>query len=166
MTLSKDARRQNLDEAILLLMDALHGRSIMEVFIDERSVDPRILPTTWGELKERGLVKETNSRYTYVLSGPGWIKGLKLRGKFDSDKLNVMTGGLCAALKDRVKGRQDEAFVQVAQLAADSGLPEAFIRNAVESDLIREKFGTKGARWASGSLNFIVVPVGFGMEPF
>ena len=62
MTLPIDARRQNLREAILLLMDNLHGRSIMEAFIDERSIDSRILPTTWDELKEHYLVRPTGSR--------------------------------------------------------------------------------------------------------
>lgn len=87
MTLSKETRRQNLREAILLLMDNLHGRSIMEAFIDERFLDNRILPTTWEEMKKQYLVRETNSRFTYALSGPGWIAGLKLRGEFDTDEL-------------------------------------------------------------------------------
>lgn len=166
MTLSKEARWQNLREAVQLLMDNLHGRSIMEVFISERS-DPRILPVTWDELKKRYLIRETNSRYMFTLSGPGWIEGLKLRDEFDTAEMKAMTGKLCAALKDRVKGRQYEALVHVAQLAADSGLPEAFIRNAIESDLIHEQFGTEGAAWASyedrGKL--VRIPVGFGTPP-
>ena len=73
MTLSKTDRQKNLDEALLLLMDDLHGCSIsiMGSFIDERSLGNRILPTTWDELKEHHLVRETNSRYTYTLSGNG-----------------------------------------------------------------------------------------------
>jgi hypothetical protein len=167
VTLSKVARWQNIGEAILLLMHNLQGRSIMEEFIDERFMDNRILPTTWAELKERHLVRETSIRYGYTLSGPGWIAGLKLRDEFDTDELKAMTGKLCAALKDIVKGRQDEAIVHVTELADDSDIAEAFIRNAIESDLIRELFGTKGAAWASyeDRGKFIVVPIGFGTEP-
>jgi hypothetical protein len=166
MTKSREDRLASIDEAILLLMDNLHGRSIMEVFIDERFMDDRILSTTWDELKDRYFVRETNSRYTYTLSGLGWIIGLKLRGDFETDALKGMAGALCAALKDRVKGRQDDAMVQVAELAVETGIPEAFIRNAVEADLFYELFGTKGAAWASfeDRRRFILIPRGFGMQ--
>jgi hypothetical protein len=125
---SKDARWQNIEEAILLLMDNLCGRSILEEFIDERSRDDRILPRTWEELTNRGLVRRTSTRYIYTLSGIGWIAGLKLREEFDTDELKSMTGRFCAALKDKVKGRQDEAMALVTELALDSDLPESFIR--------------------------------------
>lgn len=169
MTLSKTDRQKNLDEALLLLMEDLHGCSvsIMGAFINERFLDSRILRTTWDELKERHLVRETNSRYMYTLSGNGWIQGLKLRGEYCTDELKAITRKLSAALKDKLKGRQCEEMVTVAEVAEKSGLPEAFIRNAIESDLIHELFGTKGATWASDEDRgkFISIPVGFGQKP-
>ena len=166
MTLSQEARRKNLHEAILLLMENLHGQSFMEEFIDERHLDRRISPTTWKELRDQHFVRETNSRYTYTLSGPGWIAGLKLRGEFDSNELKELTGKLCGALKDRVKGRSSEELVSVAELSAATGIPEAFIRNAVESDLIGELFSIKGAAWESyeDRGKFIHIPEDFGMR--
>src|ERR1700676_1077870 len=100
MTLSKEVRWRNLEEAILLLMDELCGRSILEVFIEEQYLDDRIQPTTWDELKERYLVRQTNVQSIYTLSGPGWLAGLKLRNEFDTDDLKAMAGKLCGALKD------------------------------------------------------------------
>jgi hypothetical protein len=58
-------------------------------------------------------------------------------------------------------------MVTVAEVADKSGLPEAFIRNAIESDLIHKLLGRKGATWASNEDRgkFITIPVGFGQEP-
>src|ERR1035438_9367949 len=87
MTLSKDARSTNLDDAVLILMDNLHGQSAMEVFIDERYLDSRILGTTWSQLKEQSLVRQANnSRWLYTLSGYGLLHGLKMRGEFDTEE--------------------------------------------------------------------------------
>jgi hypothetical protein len=167
MTLSKEARSNSLTEAILLLFDNLCDQSIFEVFIDEWSLDDRILPTTWIELKERGLVRQTSVGRYYTLSGAGWLVALKLRSEFDTDAMRQMAGRLCKALKNKIKGRQIEEVVHVDGLAAESGLPAAFIRNAIDSDLIAELFGIKGAGWASfeDRAKFISIPVDFGMEP-
>lgn len=166
MTLPKDARSENLDEAILLLMDALHGLSAMEVLIDERyDIDKRIVPTTWSQLKKQYLVRQTNNnRWAYTLSGYGWIRGLKLRGEFDTDEMKQKTGKLAAALKLRIKSvnREYDQFAGVSELATETGLPEAFIRNAIESNLIEELFGTIGAEWASDRGRSIRIPNDFG----
>ena len=164
MTLSKDARRQNLDDAVLMLMENLCGRSIMESFIDERFLDAGILPTTWEELKARYLVRTTNVRCMYTLSGLGWIHGLKLRDEFDSAEMRELAGRLCAALKDKVKGRRSDEMVSVAELAAETKIPESFIRNAVESNLIEKLFGVKDAEWEDRG-KFINIPLIFGMRP-
>lgn len=166
MTLSTEARRQNLDEAILLLIGNLGNRSIFEVFIEERVLDDRILPSTWDELKRRYLVRETNCRSIYTLSGPGWIVGLRLRNEFDTDELSAKTGRLCAALKDRVKSRKFNAVVRADQLAVDSGIEVAFIRNAIESDLIGQLFHVIGADWVHQYRGTLVsIPRDFGLEP-
>lgn len=166
VTLSKEVRIEKLDEAILFLMSKLHGRSILEVFIQERYLDHRILPSTWDELKRRHLVRETNGQSIYTLSGPGWIAGLKLCNEFDTPELRATTGRLCAALKGRVKGREYRAIAHVDELAADSGVPAAFIRNAIESDLIGQLFNVIGADWVSHRhrATMVSIPRDFGME--
>ena len=170
MTLSRHSLFKNLDDAILILIDNLHGQSMLEVFIDERhDVDQRILPTTWSKLKEQYLVRQiSNSRWTYTLSGYGWIRGLKLRGEFDTPEIKQNAGKLAAALKQKVKAvnRAYDQHTDVSELASETGLSEAFIRNAIESSLIRELFGTKDAAWdRDGRGRFIRVPNDFGHEP-
>jgi hypothetical protein len=168
MSLSKEARLQNLEEAILLLMNKLHGRCFMGVFIDERyDVDERILPTTWEELKDQCFVRQTNTRWLYTLSGRGWITGLKLLSQFDTDELKAKVGTLCAVLKAKVKGRAHDNFATVDEVARESGLPDDFVRDAIESDLIRELFGTKGAEWGGyeDRGRFIRIPSDFGLAP-
>lgn len=151
---------------MLLLMDNLRGRTFLGAFIDERSLDPSILPTTWIEFKKRYLIQEAlpGSGY-YTLSGSGWIAGLKLLNQFDTPEMKSRTGKLCAALKDRVKGRQYEQLVHVSEIASEADLSEDFVRDAIESDLIRELFGTKGAGWATPQDRgkFIEIPVDFGL---
>ena len=166
MTLSRDDLAKNLDDAILILMDNLHGRSALEAFIDERyDVDSRILPTTWRKLKEQYLVRQaSNHRWLFTLSGHGWIRGLKLRGEFDTEEIKQNTGKLAAALKRKVKAinRAHDQFTDVSEMANETGLSEVFVRNAIESDLIRALFGTKGAEWDTGGWGrFIRVPTEF-----
>jgi len=161
MTLSKDSRSKNLEEALLILMDDLDGQTFLGSFIDERSIDERILPTTWEELKRCHLVRQTNSRWSYTLSGPGWIAGLKLLGQFDTEEMRTNTGKLCAALKAKVKERKSEAMAHVSEIASAAGLSETFVRDAIESNLIEELFGTRGAEWSDRG-TFVRIPVGFG----
>jgi hypothetical protein len=165
MTLSKDARWKNLDDALLVLMDKVQGQTFLAVFVDERSLDSRILPTTWIELKNRYLVRQAMSWY-YTLSGSGWIEGLKLLNQLDTPEMKSKAGKLCAALKDRVKGRQYEQIAHVSEIATEADLSEDFVRDAIESDLIRELFGTKGAGWATPEDRgkFIEIPVDFGLQ--
>jgi hypothetical protein len=167
MSLSKEARFKNLEEAILLLMDRLRGRCFMAAVIDERyDIDKQILPTTWEELKDQGFVGQTNSRWSYTLTARGWIKGLKLLGEFDTAEMKAKVGTLCAVLKAKVKGRADDNYATVDEIARESGLADDFVRDAIESALIRELFGTKGAEWGSeGRGRSIRIPKGFGLPP-
>lgn len=169
MSLSKEARLKNLEDAVLLLMDNIHeSQSIMEVFIDDRSLDARILPTTWNELRRYGFVREcNNSSFYYTLSGRGWLTALGIRGQLDTPDMKAKTGRLCAALKDRVKGRDHGVVVHVSEVAAGASLTEAFVRNAIESRLIQEIFGITGADWAGydDRGKFILIPNDFGLEP-
>ncbi|MGA3095003.1 MAG: hypothetical protein ABSF25_00995 [Bryobacteraceae bacterium] len=167
MSLSKDARLQNLEEAIRLLMGSLHGQCFMGVLLDERyDVDERILGTTWDELKSRSLVRQTNSRWSYTLSGRGWILGLKLLGEFGTDEMRGKVGTLCSVLKAKVKGRAHANYATVGDIATESGLSDGFVRDAIESDLIRELFGTKGAEWSPQDRgSSIRIPNDFGLPP-
>jgi hypothetical protein len=168
MSLSKNERMKNLEDSLLLLMDNVYEpQSIMEVFIDERFLDRRILPTTWTELKRCGLVRQCDTGSYFTLSGRGWLTALRLRGLLETPEMKATAGKLSAALKDRVKGRQCPDLVHVAEVANNAELSEAFVRNAIESRLIEELFGTIGADWAGfeDRGKFIEIPNDFGLSP-
>jgi hypothetical protein len=140
----------------------------MEVFIDERYLDSRILGTTWSQLKEQSLVRQANnSRWLYTLSGYGLLHGLKMRGEFDTEETRQKTGKLAAALKRRIKSvnRECDQFADVGELTTETGLSQEFIRNAIEASFIEELFGTRGAEWdSSGRGRSIRIPNQFGHE--
>ena len=148
MTHSTKTRQADIERALLTFMGNLHDSSILEVFIEPDSHDT-ILPTTWNELIEQHLLRETNVPLVYTLSGEGWIMGLLLRSEYGTPQMREMAGKLCKTLKGRLKDRKQDEMATVDDVAAESGLPSAFIRNAIEANLIERLFDVKGASWAS-----------------
>ena len=70
------------------------------------------------------------------------------------------------ALKKRVKAREESAFVGIVVLAKETGLPENFIFNAIESQLLEERFNMIGASWfgpGGDRTGVIGIPVVFGL---
>lgn len=167
MSLSRETRLQKLAEALILLVKRAEGDCFMGVFIDERFLPTEIHEAIWDELKERGFVRETNSKWSYTLSGYGWITGMKVLAQLETEEMEQKAGKLAAALKERVKGRHHDNFVAVSELAQETGLTEHFIRDAIESDLIGELFGRRGAEWAGpfDRGRNIRIPKRFGLEP-
>src|ERR1017187_2890385 len=82
-----------------------------------------VLPTTWKELLDRGLITSF-SHNRYQLTTIGWRKGVQL---LELDKEPAFRGKLsrlAATLKDQVKGRHEEAYLDIFHAAQFSGLPE------------------------------------------
>jgi len=73
---------------------------------------------------------------------------------------------LIASIKRRVKdGQAGVGMVSPQILARDSGLPENWIWNAVESNLIEAEFKPQGVKWAHGFEGKIIhVPIDFGKD--
>jgi hypothetical protein len=123
--------------------------------------------TTWEELAEQNLVR-ARCWDRYQLTGPGWIAGLRLMGKFEEPEFQRIAGALSAALKARVKAnnRQQWGYADRTELAQEMGVSEFFIYDAVDSHLLREMFGTIDATWAKddGMKNSIEIPPRFGLN--
>ena len=82
-----------------------------------------VLPTTWKELLDRGLITSF-SHNRYQLTTIGWRKGVQL---LELDKEPAFRGKLsrlAATLKDQVKGRHEEAYLDIFHAAQFSGLTE------------------------------------------
>lgn len=98
----------------------------------------------------------------YKMESSGYLQALRMSGRSKDPKFRSDLGKMCAALKGRVKGRSASDFVGLYELMTETGLSEAFIRNAVDADLFRNVFGNAGVEWAGD--HAIHVPHTFGLE--
>ena len=163
MTLSRDARRRNPEEALVSFMDAL-GDGWFSAFYINRSDFAHVLPTTWTELTKRGLLKDMDMNVEmHQLTPLGYITALRVSGRSDEQQFRENLGRLCKVLKDSLKGRSDFALIPFQELVAESGVSEAFAYNALDADLIRHILGRIGAAWDGEHL--VKVPNDFGLAP-
>lgn len=163
MTLSPDARRRNLEEALVSFLDAL-GDGWFCVFYISPSDFPNVLPTTWTELTKRGLLKDSDMNVEmYELTPLGYVTALRVSGRSDEQQFRERLGRLCKVLKDSLKGRTDFALVPFQELVAESGVSEVFASNSLDADLIRHILGRIGAAWDGEHL--VKVPNDFGLAP-
>jgi hypothetical protein len=73
---------------------------------------------------------------------------------------------LVAVLKDNVKGRHEDAFVSLTSVVVETQLPENWVLNAMDGNLIEHRFKIKGAQWASHVYKGAIrIPLDFGLKP-
>src|ERR1017187_8848436 len=146
MTVSRDDRVVDLADALRKMAEHVGENAVWRVDIsieDERYRD--VLATTWKELLDRGLIKSF-SHNRYQLTTIGWRKGVQL---LELDKEPAFRGklsSLAATLKDQVKGRREEAYLDIFHAAQLSGLTEDLVCNVIESRLLDHCFNMKGDR--------------------
>ena len=163
--------RKNLDEnaiaAVRIMFNELGSEWVkIKNFEPHKPEFAEISPTTWDDLVDAGFVHLYTSGFPlYSLTGAGWIAALNIAGKWNTEELREKTGVLSSSLKRHVEGRQVDANVPVMQVVQESGLEENWIRNAIESHLIRELFHQIDAEWDPGDPDFnnhILIPRRFG----
>jgi hypothetical protein len=167
MTVSRNARIDNLANALKLMTQEVGENTMWSVFIDANKPEYQdILPTTWKDLVDRYMVKD-HGWGRYQLTGRGWLKGVKLLDLPETPEFNQKMSQLAATLKSRVKGRQQEALVDVWTVAKESGVTVDFVWNAIESKLLDNCFSMKGASFNPNDQNrhYVIIPIDFGMEP-
>lgn len=161
MTLSADARRANLNEALIAFLNGL-GDGQFGVFYITTADYPHVLPTTWTGLVNTRLLKDLNMNVEmYQFTPSGYIAALKLSGRSDEQQFREGLGNLCRVLKGSLKDRTDSALVPFQDLVKESGVSEAFAYNALDADLIRHILGRIGAHWDGEHL--VRVPHDFGL---
>ena len=110
MTVSDARRIENVNEALRILMSELADRALPDyTFMQADSPFAGVLRTTWDELQLRSWIRPTDSML-YVVTGAGWKTGLKLTGQLNDD-FRAISFKLVGALKSKVAGRHDDAFV-------------------------------------------------------
>jgi hypothetical protein len=123
-----------------------------------------IYPTTWKRLVDKGYLKCT---HWYALTPDGWIQTLEAAGELWSDDTKKNLGKVCAALKNRIERHKQQAagaLVGVHEIVSETGLPEYWISNVIESRLIRVVLKRQDAYWAplDQMKSTIEVPVDVG----
>jgi hypothetical protein len=167
MSLSPEERLGNINRA-LELMTLEIGDNPMNLGFFEHDKTPytEIYSTTWRDLEERGLVKDTGHRI-YQITARGWLAGARYLGWTEKQQFRANMSRLSATLKDQLEGRDDDALVDIYQLQRESGLSTGFIYNAIKSRLLDEEFGIKGAWFAPDdeNENCLIVPLNYGERP-
>ena len=163
MTVSSDAKRRNLDEALASFLEAL-GDELFRTFCISLSDFPHVLLTTWMELTNQGWLEEVSLNYEmYRLTPLGYVTALRVSGRSDDQQYRENLGRLCKVLKDSLKGRSDFSLIPFQELVAESGVSTEFAYNVLDADLIRHVLGRIGAEWDGEHL--VKVPNEFGLPP-
>jgi len=149
------------------MLDALGDNAFDTTLFDARSgAFGEVLRTTWEDLMHAGCV-ETVSADIYRLTPKGWLAALEFSGAARSDVFLDRLARVLATMKGYVKGRRELKIVDLQSLAANSGEPEGFIFNIIESRASSSDTSKRrGASWLDNARGRLVeVPVDFNMEP-
>lgn len=168
MTLSREVRRNAMDKALKLLLARLGLAAIDSTLFDPSAESFACLPrTTWKELEEAGLVERDPylEPPRYRLTGVGWIEAIVSAGTFGSAPQDEELGRLAACFKMTVKERNTDAQVDLKTVSSEAGLPEGWVFNVVESNLLETRFQRRGVYWHEQHRGrVIIVPSTFGLE--
>jgi hypothetical protein len=166
MTVGKQHREENHRTAFHLMLGELGDRAIDSAFFDPEKppFHGQILRTTWEELVRQERIAAIGGLYR--LTPSGWLVGLEISGDTQSKAYQARVGRLLAAMKRHVKPRKESAILTLKQLADESGEPEGWIFNIIESRVGSTEDRRTGACWYAGEKGRLVeIPVDFNLEP-
>jgi hypothetical protein len=98
-----------------MMLDAVADESVNWGYFDSRkSPWSEIHPATWADLVRKGLV--TGMRDIYKLTGGGWLEALCMTERIGERPFRDRLGKFLGYLKDHVKGRKQDALVDLHKL--------------------------------------------------
>jgi hypothetical protein len=149
------------------MIEQLGDRAIDTSLFDptEAQFEDAVLPTTWEELERLDYVDEVAG--SYRLTAKGWLIGVEASRLAQSESYVGRLGHLFATMKSHVKGRKASAVVDLPTLARESGEPEGWIFNVIDSRATTsEESQRTGATWFDNERGRLVeIPVDFNLEP-
>lgn len=163
MTISKDDLLANEALALQLIGQHCGGAPIGEEYGKDSPHFEPIVTTTWKALADKCYVHLTTIRH-FQLTPLGWIKVLEATGSVCDKQMKESLGRLSSALKGRLKGRAEAAWVGTHEIVSETALPHYWVVNVIHSHLIRHCLKRKDADWAPDDRmeSTIVVPIDFG----
>ena len=167
MTLSVSEREQNLKQALAIMLDELGDTPLQMGYFDSRSPSfAQIHSTTWVDLVHGGFTKVVAGSF-HQPTGRGWRKAMQITDRINEPSFRNQFAAFLAYLKRFVKGRQQDALVDLRKAAKELGIPFGWLCNAVESELVEHLCdGRQGPYWHSEQASgIVVVPRNFYMLP-
>ena len=166
MTISVEERKAAMKRALVRLADLCGDASGIR-FGAADLVEASPLGTTIAELQEAGLVELVvflSNPEPYALTTEGWFQAQRVSGRFDSEEFHERRGQLCAAMKRAVDGREDLALIDCRGLAREAGLPEGWVWNVFEAQVLYRLDSKQRYRMRFED-GVVWVPATFGQEP-
>lgn len=169
MTISVADRRQDFLDTLLITVATVGDGLVLDFeFTPGKPPTKSTLLTTWDELLQRGFTTDMSSPVEahYQLTARGWVQGTLVDPPATLDE---WCGRLAGSLKACVRGRQHDGLTVLKDLVDDCGLPEGWVWNAVEGDLLARRFPGRGyhlPRFMDGIACHLQVPRTFGQETF
>jgi hypothetical protein len=167
MTMAKEKRAANHRKTFELMVAELGDGAIDTTLFDagEPPFREAVLRTTWEELLREGYIEAVETRCR--LTAKGWLLAMEATDVSTSASYRERLGRLLGVMKRHVKGRKDSAIVELRKLARESGEPEGWIFNVVDSRASSAIGSARtGARWYGSDRGRLVeIPVDFNLEP-
>lgn len=154
MSLSPEARRQNMANALTLMLNQVGDNAIEASFIQsEGQPYNAVEATTWKELIDKFLIRNIT-----------WRTAMMLNNRHEEPEFKRKLGILSAFLKDSVKGRHHPGLLGVHAIAIGTSLDWRFIRNVLRAEMLEYVFHMKGAQMSSDGV-VVTVPIDYGLPP-
>ena len=166
MTIDKNTREIDHKVAFAAMLEKLGDGAIDTTFFDAKAdAFVGVLRTTWEELLRAEYIEQVGGRYRFT--SRGWLLAMETSEISASKEYQDRLGRFLAVMKKHVKGRQDSDVVELRMLAEESGEPEGWIFNVVDSRASSSVGGGRiGASWFGNERGRLVeIPVDFNLEP-
>jgi hypothetical protein len=159
MTVSPEKRSRDRESLLTQMLEALPPPALYSDCYFGASDFPEILETTWLAAAEDGLItwlKQTGPR-KYALTGDGWLRAMKVSGRFDSAETLQRCGALMAFLGDMVRDGQT-----LYEWEWSGPEPRSWNANAIHSGLLAERFPTRRITFQRAHRNAFRISRTFG----
>jgi hypothetical protein len=143
LTVSLDRRNEYIKKALLMMAGEI-GDDYCYGWVFPVKDHSDILPTTWRELEDQGLVRpmHTFGNPQFQLTEHGWREAVVVSGQVADAAMIARAVRLVQALKALVDGRNQihDSRADERDMSVQTGLPAGWIHNAIKSGLLQQMF--------------------------